>query len=265
MNRLAILAIASALFTGCATARVNPYPNSHYAPSNPQNVGVYYNFPPQQYEVIGEVYYNGAPAASWTGAGKLLRQEAAKIGGDAVIVQQQDTPYVGSITTPGYINGSTYGTTMGSYSGSSYVGTYSAQSNYIYSPPTTTPLYGKQIIGIVIKFQSAQTIENAKPDQKSSSGLAARFVEASALIPQEPTEDEDLGSADAAKFEAAINTLRKIESEITPQDPAWLSRDVGQEIVYCQEHLGRMKSKPQQTAPTTITTPTNGSPAAPAD
>jgi len=245
MNRITILSAASALLTGCATATVNPYPNARYAPSNPQSVGVYYNFPPQPYEVIGEVYYGGAPAASWTGAGKLLRQEAAKIGGDAVVVQQQDTPFVGSITTPGYGSGSTYGTTMGSYSGSSYVGTYSAHSSYVYSPPTTTPLYGKRIVGIVIKLQSTPSANATR-----MSSLADRFVKAKDLITEgEIAEEGKVGNTATAKFEAAIDSLRKIKSEITAQDPAWLSPEIDREINYCQEHLEQMKPKPEQAAP----------------
>lgn len=249
MNRITVLAATSALLIGCATATVNPYPNAGYAPSNPQSVGVYYNFPPEPYKVIGEVYYSGAPAASWTGAGKLLRQEAAKIGGDAVVVQQQDTPYVGSITTPGYGSGSTYGTTMGTYSGSSYVGSYSAQSSYVYSPPTTTPLYGKRIVGIVIKFQSTPSGNN--PSMSSSgpstnappmSSLSARFVKATDLITEgEIAENEKDRSTATAKFDAAIDSLREIKSQITAQDPAWLSRDVEERINHCQEQLERLK------------------------
>jgi hypothetical protein len=236
-----VISALGILFVGCATARVNPYPNAHYAPSNTQNVGLYYNFPPQAYEVIGEVYYSGAPAASWTGAGKLLREEAAKIGGDAVVVQQQDTPYAGTITTPGYVSGSTRGTEMGSYFGSSYVGNYSAQSSYVYSPPTATPLYGKRIVGIVIKFQSTPSA-NATP----MSSLSDRFVKATALITDgELAEDEKDWSTATAKFDAAIDSLREIKSQITVQDPAWLSTDVEERINHCQEHLERLKVKPE--------------------
>lgn len=249
MSRITVVAAASALLTGCATATINPYPNKSYEPSNPQAVSVYYNFPPQPYEVIGEVYYSGAPAASWTGAGKLLRQEAAKIGGDAVVVQQQDTPYAGSITTPGYASGSTYGTAMGSYYGSSYVGTYSAQSSYIYTPPTTTPLYGKRIVGIVIRFQSTQsaasvpTAENSTSAPKYSFSLVTRYyTEVETLIYEgEIAQDKKQMSTATAKFEAALDSLREIKSEITAKDPTWLLRDIEKRIDFCQQRLEQMK------------------------
>jgi len=251
------------LLVGCATATVNPYPNSGYAPSNPESVSVYYNFPPQPYKVIGEVYYSGAPAASWTGAGKLLRQEAAKIGGDAVVVQQQDTPYVGTITTPGYVSGSTYGTTRGSYFGSSYVGNYSAQSSYVYSPPTATPLYGKRIVGIVIKFQSTQsapsiggdgwsgssvpTGESSTSAPKYSFDLVTRYYgEVETLVYEgEIAQDKKQGSTAAAKFEAAIDRLREIKSEITARDPEWLLPDIEKRISFCQQRLEQLKVKPE--------------------
>lgn len=171
------LTVLILLCTGCATASVIRYPNAFYGPTNPAEVGVYYNFPPMQYQVVGEIAYNGAPAASWGGAGKLLQQEASKIGGDAVVIQVQDAPFVGSYVQPGQLTGSTYGivhantlgssmyntyggTTYGSYTGNTY-GSYNGSSNYQYTPPTVTNYYGKYIRGIVIKFSRGnQVVEN---------------------------------------------------------------------------------------------------------
>ena len=60
------LLIFCCLLSGCATANVVSYPNAHnYLPTNPRNVAVYTNFPPTQYETIGEIEGSGAPAATW--------------------------------------------------------------------------------------------------------------------------------------------------------------------------------------------------------
>lgn len=168
MNKLPIpLLILCCLLSGCATANVARYPSEHnYLPTNPNNVAVYTNFPPTQYEIIGEIEGSGAPAATWNSVAGEMRKKAAEIGGDAVIVLVQDTPFVGNINMPGSVRGSTtgYGTSSGNInaykSGNSMYGNYSGSgmyqstSNYTYTPPTSTPMYGKYARGVVIKYKS---------------------------------------------------------------------------------------------------------------
>ena len=159
MRRIHLVGIACVLTAGCARARVNPYPGaSGLSPNDPQRVAVYRLFlPPEPFKVIGEVNYEGAHLASWSGAEKLLRQEAAKAGGDAVIVLDQHSELAGVWTTPGQISGSTSGSESGMLIGNMYSGSYSGHSSYTYSPPTTTPIYHKRIIGLVIRFIQPQT------------------------------------------------------------------------------------------------------------
>jgi len=146
--------------TGCATAVARRYPNATYPPGDPATVEIFNHFPPTPYEVIGEVEYNGAPLARWGGAWQKLRQEAAAIGGDAVVIQVRDTPYVGSLVQPGEITGNTSGTlsanTYGSGTYAHTTGTYQDSSNYQYTPPTVTPMYGKYVSGVVIKFKRSE-------------------------------------------------------------------------------------------------------------
>lgn len=139
---------------GCASFYANRYPGHYYAPTIAENIPIYNNFPPQPYEVIGEVGGSGAPASSWTGMGKRLREEAAKMGGDALVMAGQDRPYVGTYHSPGYsqTTGSAYGT-ADSYGGYTDVRVY-GQSQTTYYPGTSTAMYGKRIRAVVIKFKS---------------------------------------------------------------------------------------------------------------
>ena len=98
------LVLAALFCGGCASASSSRYPGTIYAPTAPGTVPIYYNFPPVKYEVIGEVKYDGAPAARWSGAEKLLRVEAAKMGGDAIVIQEKERPIRGAI-----LSGSTIG------------------------------------------------------------------------------------------------------------------------------------------------------------
>ncbi len=183
-----IIVFYAVVLTGCATASVARYPNAqNLLPTNPANVAVYTNFPPTPYEVIGEVAGNGAPAASWDSVAGEMRKKAADIGGDAVVVLVQDTPFVGSINTPGSIQGGTtgYGNSSGNFnaygSGNNVYGnyggsgTYQSTSNYTYTPPTSTPMYGKFAKGVVIKYkrQESATVpaspkNNLSDDDKQS-------------------------------------------------------------------------------------------------
>jgi hypothetical protein len=166
MKKLIYLFIIAILVNGCATASVTRYPSLYYPPTDPKNVAVYTNFPPAQYETIGKIEGSGAPAATWDSVAMEMRKKAAEIGGDAVVILVQDTPFVGTFNTPGSIRGNTtgysnssgninaygYGNNVyGSYRGS---GTYRSTSNYTYTPPTSTPMYGKYARGVVVKYKS---------------------------------------------------------------------------------------------------------------
>lgn len=104
MATLILVVLVALLCVGCASASSVRYPVASYTPTSPDSIPIYYNFPPVQYEVIGEVKYDGAPAARWSGAEKLMRAEAAKIGGDAIVIQEKEQPLRGAL-----LSGSTIG------------------------------------------------------------------------------------------------------------------------------------------------------------
>jgi len=125
-------------FGGCVKAKVASYPNKGYAPTNPANVQVFNMKPPADFEVIGEVVGRGAPAASWDSVYSGMKKEAAKIGGDAIILIESKREFIGTYNTPD--------------TGSVFV-----SGNYVYythNPGTSTPMMRKHGIGIVIKWKT---------------------------------------------------------------------------------------------------------------
>lgn len=94
--------------------------------------------PPVEFEVIGEVEGRGAPAATWDSVHMAMKKEAAKIGGDAIIIVESKREYAGTYNTP--------------QTGNAFV-----SGNYIYytyNPGTSMPMMKKHIIGVVIKWKS---------------------------------------------------------------------------------------------------------------
>lgn len=91
----------------------------------------------------------------------------------------------------------------------------------------------------------------------SQSGLVNRLPETYALITDaEMAEDRKDWSTAASKFGAAIARLRQIKSEITSQEPAWLSAEVEERINYCQEQLDQISVKSvEQTTRSATTSP----------
>lgn len=146
MKKLILLLCCIPFLAGCATARAVRYPNVYYSPTDPNTIGIYYNFPPEPYEVIGEVAGSGAPAAGWEAVGKFMRQEAAKIGGHAIVIQRAGNVYAGTYVNPGSVTAQS----MGMGFGSTYYGT----TTYTTSPGYAIPMYAKEAIGVVIRFKN---------------------------------------------------------------------------------------------------------------
>ncbi len=163
------------LISGCANFYSSRYPNSNYSPTIAEAIPIYNNFPPTPYEVIGEVGAEGAPASSWSGIVKRMREYAAQIGGDAIVIQNQATPYVGTYNTPttvdttSTVHGSAYTNVQGSaYSSGNYIygqahgqtyGQAYGQSHTTINPGTSIPMYGKSVKALIIKFKEYKEVE----------------------------------------------------------------------------------------------------------
>ena len=129
------------LAAGCASASVARYPGVVYPPNKLANVIVYRNYPPVPYQVIGEVNYTASSSdAEWPSPEDMLRSKAAKIGGDAVVIQVEDRPYESSEIHAGTFESATDKTAHGDH------------SRYNLQLPSVTDHYGHVFRGVVIKF-----------------------------------------------------------------------------------------------------------------
>jgi hypothetical protein len=155
-----ILLLASGIFlAGCATTTSLPksvlYDSAKtYPATNPANIKIFQSEPPQKFIKIGEVELESSeygpdavgdilagPANNWgrdTSATfeKKLKEETAKIGGDAIIILKDVSLGIkggGKIKTTSYIESDGSLQTEGRVSG-----------------PKT---YGRKVSGVVIKFE----------------------------------------------------------------------------------------------------------------
>jgi len=90
------------LYVSCVRSRVMPQPNINFRPTKPSSVNIYYIEPDWAYIKIGVVEARGATLSSWKKVENYLRKEASKIGGNAVIILEQDRP-VGGIASSGIV------------------------------------------------------------------------------------------------------------------------------------------------------------------
>lgn len=125
------------LFGACVRGRVSPYPGFDYPSTNSKDVMIYYMPPPLEFEIIGEVETRGAPAASWSSVEYDMRINAAKIGGDAIVLISSREQYAGTYTTQGQANAFVYG---------NYV-------YYTYQPGSSVAMKRKHVVGLVIKWK----------------------------------------------------------------------------------------------------------------
>ena len=179
MKKIILILLAALVLSGCASFYASRYPGNNYAPTIAANIPIYNNFPPQSYEVIGEVGGGGAPMSSWAGMGKRIREEAAKMGGDAIVIQQVDTPYVGTYNTPSTstTNSSAYGSVYGNRNYAT--GQVYGQSQTTYYPGSSIPMYGKSVKAVVIKFKTAASTASTPSNslEGGERGLDSYYVQ----------------------------------------------------------------------------------------
>ncbi len=145
MKKLIYLFVIAMLVSGCAYFSSQRYPiKENYAPTNPDKVAIFKFPPPTPYQTIGEVEAKAAPASNWDSLHRRLKEEAAKMGGDAIIVQE-GKEFAGMYNSGGYAsttgNAQVYGNSA----------TFNA--NTYYSPTTSMPMMKKRILGVVIKYK----------------------------------------------------------------------------------------------------------------
>lgn len=145
MKKPIYLFIVVMLASGCAYFSSQMYPiKENYTPTNPDKVAIF-RFPPSTpYQAIGEIEVKAAPASNWNSLHRRLKEEAAKMGGDAIIIQE-GKEFAGMYNSGGYTettgNAQVYGNSA------------SFNANTYYSPTTSVPMMKKRILGVVIKYK----------------------------------------------------------------------------------------------------------------
>lgn len=102
--------------------------------------------PNKPFRVIGNVFLDGAPASSWQSVADAAREEAARIGADAVFMGQAGEYQAGTVIMP---SGPTTTTTTGTMVGS----TFNMRSNTYAGPTMAGGVRRKQFTGIAIVYQ----------------------------------------------------------------------------------------------------------------
>ena len=124
--------------SGCSSVQSKHYTRApQYPPTDPAKVEIYRVEPAEPYERLGEIEYDGMAIASWSGAEKKVREKAAAMGADAVLVLQRGS----------YVAGYTPG--VGSYAGSSAGGVGTASGTSLGSQSYNR----KAMFGVAIKFK----------------------------------------------------------------------------------------------------------------
>jgi hypothetical protein len=166
MLSLVALALAGFTYQGCAVARFKPYVGAQQnwptAPGafveNKYAVPAYFSPPPRPYNVLGYLDATTAPIRR-KGVVAFAARRAKEVGGDAIVVLQEDSEYVGT-----YSSGSAYttGAVTGSYAGRTTYGPgYASTTGNIYGRGYATtsassfsvPMFAGKASVLIIKFK----------------------------------------------------------------------------------------------------------------
>ena len=93
MKKLSALGLAGLLAAGCAAPlapKIVRYPQFNYPPTDAKAVTIYKDPPPAKYEVIGEVRTRIPADAPMDQFEQSLKEEAAKIGANGVVIVVED-------------------------------------------------------------------------------------------------------------------------------------------------------------------------------
>lgn len=170
-----VLGCIALLLAGCATSDFKPYSGTQQDwPTAPGGfidtknaLPTYYSPPPRPYIVLGYLDARTAPIRR-RGVVRYAASRAKELGGDAIIVLQEGSEYVGT-----YSGGSayTYGSASGYSYGNSYYGSGSATTSY---SGASVPLFAGRASVIIIKFKPADIAHTASGPTASVPSVSAK-------------------------------------------------------------------------------------------
>jgi len=139
------------LLGACITSTSRRNPKYHLPPTDPWQVVFLPGFPNVPILQLGSIDLKGAPAASWNDVLWKARQDAAAMGGDAMVILLGGESYAGTYQMPG----SYYGTTTGQVSATANSAYGTANTTGTWVPGPSIALQRKSLVGIVIRAKGS--------------------------------------------------------------------------------------------------------------
>lgn len=87
-SKILVLVVLAAVVVSCSPVRVRMFPGAaHFPPTSPQSVDLLRREPPRPHIAFAEVVYKPSPRVSRHEVDWVLREHAARIGADALIIE----------------------------------------------------------------------------------------------------------------------------------------------------------------------------------
>jgi hypothetical protein len=87
-SKIIVLVLLAAVLVSCSPVRVRMFPGTgHFPPTSPQSVDLLRREPPRPHIAFAELVYKPSPRVSRHEVDWVLRERAARIGADALIIE----------------------------------------------------------------------------------------------------------------------------------------------------------------------------------
>jgi len=87
-SKAIVLVLLAAVLVSCSPVRVRMFPGvGHFPPTSPQSVDLLRREPPRPHIAFAEIHYKPSPRISRHEVDWVLRERAARIGADALIIE----------------------------------------------------------------------------------------------------------------------------------------------------------------------------------
>jgi hypothetical protein len=87
-SKVIVLVLSVAVLVSCSPVRVRMYPGApHFPATSPQSVDILRREPPRPHIAFAEIVYKPSPRVSRHEVDWVLRDRAARIGADALIIE----------------------------------------------------------------------------------------------------------------------------------------------------------------------------------
>jgi hypothetical protein len=87
-SKILVLVVLAAVVVSCSPVRVRMFPGAaHFPPTSPQSVDLLRSEPPRPHIAFAEIVYKPSPRVSRHEVDWVLRERAARIGADALIIE----------------------------------------------------------------------------------------------------------------------------------------------------------------------------------